>query len=176
MAGFFALFAFPLLARLTFAQTVLSTSDPKEPVGDRPYEMEWANRTEPSPPTVRFDDLTGWKIAVERGARASLQVSRGQNVWGRPVAKLRYSGDGKPESKPRILLLPPEPIGLPDDADSVEMWVFGNRWEREKRRDTPPLRIVLHFRDGSGKASDADLGNIRWKEWWLMHKKLAKGL
>ena len=165
-----------LLGRLTFAQTVLSTPDPKEPVGERPYEMVWANRTEPSPPTIRFDDLTGWTIVVERGARASLQVSRAQNVWGRPVAKLRYSGEGGSESKPRVLLLPPEPIRLPDDADSVEMWVFGNRWERENRRDTPPVHIVLHFRDGSGKASDTDLGNIRWKEWWLMHKKLASGL
>ena len=145
MAGFFALFALPLLARLTFAQTVLLSPDPKEPVGERPYEKVGANRTEPSPPTVRFDDLTGWNIVMERGARASLQVSRAQNVWGRPVGKLRYSGDGKPESKPRVLLLLPEPIRLPDDADSAEMWVFGNRWERENRRDTPWKRVSPHY-------------------------------
>ena len=103
--------------------------------------MLWADRAEPSLPTVRFDHLTGWNIKVEGGAEASLQVSRAQTVWGHPVAKLRYRGDGKAENKPRVLLLPPEPIVLPDNAESVDFWVFGNRWEFENPPDTPPLRM-----------------------------------
>ena len=115
-----ALFVLPSVGRLTFAQTVLPAPDPNEPVGERPYEMLWANRTESSPPTVRFDHLTGWKIQVEGGAEASLQPGGAQNLWGRLVAKLRYRGAGKEETKPRVLLLPAEPIRLPDDADSVD--------------------------------------------------------
>src|SRR5690349_7708260 len=83
------------------AQTILPP-DPNEPSGQRPYEMVWANRVESAAPTLRFDQLDGWKVEVKGGAQATLQVTRAQNVWNRPVARLRYRGEGKGEAKPRI--------------------------------------------------------------------------
>ena len=82
------------LAEPAGSQTILSLPDPNESIGERPYEMLWAKRTEASPPTVRFDQLAGWAMKVEGGAQATLQVSRAQNVWDRPVARLRYHGEG----------------------------------------------------------------------------------
>lgn len=149
--------------------------DPVEPAGERPYEMVWANRLEPEPPSLRFDQLDGWKIQVEGGAQATLQASRAQNVWKRPVARLRYRGAGKAEGKPRVLLLPPGPVELPGNADAVDLWVYGNRWDWENPPDTPPVRIVLRVRDGAGEARALEVDHLRWKEWWLMHKKLPAG-
>ena len=163
------------LTQLALGQALLPI-DPSEPAGERPYEMVWADRVEPAAPTIRFDRLTGWKVAVENGARATVQLSRAQNLWGRPVARLRYCGEGKPEAKPRILLVPPTAIDLPAGADSVDLWVYGNRWDWENPPGTPAVSILLHLQDGEGKVHDLHVDNMRWKEWWLMHKKLPPGL
>ncbi len=138
--------------------------------------MVWANRTEPAGPAVRFDQLTGWKLELENGAQATLQATRAQNLWNRPVGRLRYRGDGKSETKPRILLVPPQPIPLSEGADSVDIWLYGNRWGWENPPGTPPVRIALHLRDGAGNAHELHVDDVRWQEWWLMHKKLPASL
>jgi hypothetical protein len=156
------------------AQTILSP-DATEAPGERPYEMVWANRVEPAVPTVRFDQLDGWKVEVQGGAQATLQVTRAQNVWNRPVARLRYKGEGKGEAKPRVSLVPPTAVVLPENTDSVDMWLYGNRWGWENPPGTPPVRIVLHLRDDENKEHDLLVDTVRWQEWWLMHKKLPAG-
>jgi hypothetical protein len=138
--------------------------------------MVWANRVEPARPTVRFDELKGWQVAVEGGAQGTLQVSRAQNVWDRPVARLRYRGEGKADAKPRLLLIPPQPVALPADADSVDAWVYGNRWDWENPPGTPPVRIVLHLRDAADQPHEVRVDNVRWQEWWLMHMRFPAGL
>lgn len=138
--------------------------------------MIWANRTEPAAPTLRFDDLSGWKFEVDGGAQATLRVSRAQNVWDRAVARLRYRGDGKADAKPRIRLILPRPVALPENTDSVDLWVFGNRWSWENPPDTPPVNLVLRLRDGDDKPQDLQVDTVRWKEWWLLHKKLPPRL
>jgi hypothetical protein len=134
--------------------------------------MMWANRAEPAAPTIRFDQLEGWNLEVENGAQASLQITHAQNLWDRPVARLRYHGPGKSEAKPRILLIPPQPIPLPDNGDAVDVWLYGNRWDWENPPGTPPVRVVLRLRDGLGQEHDLHIENVRWQEWWLAHKKL----
>ncbi|MCS6831735.1 MAG: hypothetical protein NZ749_13970, partial [bacterium] len=132
------------------SQTVIPGMDPNERPGERPYEMVWAGRKEPAPPTLTFENLQGWRVEVEGGAEAVLQLSRAQNVWERPVAKLRYRGNGQSQSQPRIMLIPPAPVPLPSDADSVEMWVYGNRWGWENPPDTPAVQITVVVRDNAG--------------------------
>jgi hypothetical protein len=157
-------------------QTVTSQLDPSEAPGQRPYEMVWANRTEPAPPTVRFDRLEGWTVQVEGGAEATLAVTRAQNIWDRPVARLRYRGAGKSDAKPRVVVTVPQPVAIPDDADSVEMWVYGNRWDWENPPGTPAVQIVLHLRDGQNNELLFEAERVRWQEWWLTHKRLPKAL
>ena len=165
---FAVLFVFPFI---NGAQTILAP-DPKEPTGERPYEMVWAKRAEPAAPTLRFDNLAGWKLEVTNDAEATLQVTRAQNVWNRPVCRLRYRGDGKKDSKPSVALIPAEPVALPADADSVDAWLYGNRWDWENPPGTPPVEIVLYLRDADRGAEAVHLDRVRWQEWWLMHRKL----
>lgn len=158
------------------AQQVIPELDSQEKPGERPYEMVWAHRTESEPPLVRFDRLEGWKMEVQGAAQATLQASLAQNVWDRPVGRLRYQGDGKAASKPRVYLYPPEPVSVPSKANCVELWVFGNRWDWENPPDTPPVEIFLRLRDGAGQAHEVRVDRVRWKEWWLLHRRLPAGL
>lgn len=158
------------------SQEVINTFDPSEKPGSRPYEMEWARRREPFPPTLSFSHLEGWRMTTEGEARAVFQVSRAQNLWDRPVGKLRYWGSGKPDSKPRILLWPPQPIPIPPGADVVEMWVYGNRWSWENPPDTPPVQIGIHLRDHRQRIYPLLVDTLRWKEWWLLHRRLPQGM
>lgn len=172
--------ALPLCAALfgidLWGQEVLNTFPAVETPGARPYEMVWADRREAAPPTLRFDDLEGWRLEVAGGGQAMLQRSHAQNLWDRPVARLRYRGDGNSASQPRLVLVPPRPIAVPAGADAVECWLFGNRWEWENPPDTPPVRWAIEMREATGQTRKLELGPVRWKEWWLMHRRLPAGL
>ncbi|MGQ9737929.1 MAG: hypothetical protein ACUVRT_08435 [Armatimonadota bacterium] len=157
-------------------QTVIPDFDPNEKPGERPYEMVWANRKEPAPPTLTFQNLQGWRMEVHNGAEAVLQVSRAQNVWDRPVARLRYRGNGQANSAPRIVLFPPAPVAIPEGSDCVELWVYGNRWSWENPPDTPPVHIAVVVRDSTGSEHSMPVTSVEWKEWWLLHRKLPAGI
>lgn len=157
-------------------QTVVPDLDPNEKRGERPYEMVWANRREPAPPTLTFQQLQGWRMEVHNGAEAVLQVSRAQDVWDRPVAKLRYRGNGQANSAPRIVLFPPAPVAIPDAVDCVELWVYGNRWSWENPPDTPPVHLAVVIRDSAGNEYPVPVASVEWKEWWLLHRKLPAGI
>ena len=173
---FGVLFGTVLVVGEGVAQTVLTECDPAETVGERPYEMIWAGRKEPAVPLVRFGSGPAWSMKVENGAKAEWRPSRAQNIWDRPVARLRYQGDGNRNGKPNVILQAPAPIPIPADADCVELWVFGNRWDWENPPDTPPVELSAHLREGNGQLRVVPLGNVRWKEWWLVHQRLPVGL
>lgn len=157
-------------------QSVRPEPDPAEKRGERPYEMVWAHRTEPAPPTLTFDHLQGWTVEVSGGAQASLEATRAQDVWDRPVARLRYRGDGQAASQPRVTLRPPAPAPLPSDADCVEAWVYGNNWGWVVVPGTPQTRLLVRLRDAGGQTFDVPVDTIRWEEWWLLHRKLPAGM
>jgi len=161
--------------RPLIAQTIVTTLNPAEKVGERPYEMVWAKRLEPAPPLVRFDRLEGWAMRVEGGARATLELSRAQNLWGRPVARLRYAGNGEAGSGPRVILLPPQPIPLADGANALDLWIYGNRFDYEPDPSTPPVAITVRLRDASGREHSVGVG-MRWKDWFLVHRALPAGM
>jgi len=158
------------------SQTVVPELDPNETPGQRPYEMVWANRTEPAPPTLTFENLHGWRVEVSNGAEAILQVSRAQNVWNRPVAKLRYKGNGQSNSAAQVVIIPPQPVAIPAEANCVELWVYGNRWSWENPPDTPAVRMIVVLRDSTDKEHPLQVASVEWKEWWLLHRKLPTSL
>lgn len=146
--------------------------EPNEPMGQRPYELEYANRKEPASPTVTFADLHGWRMETGDGAVANFRPSRSQSIWNRSVGKLSYHGNGDQKSQPRVVLSPPTPIRIPDGSDCAEMWVYSNRWDWENPPDTPSVNIILHLRDGEGRTHRVQVNKTRWKEWWLLHRTL----
>ena len=99
---------FPKLAIVCIG--VLASAGAAQPVGVRPYELDWAGRTQDDhPPLVDFEDLGGWTVEVEN-AHASLEPSREQRIWGQFVGKVTYrvAGPG-----PKVRLRPPRPLPIP---------------------------------------------------------------
>ncbi len=164
------------LAGQVAAQTVIPELDPKEPAGSRPYEMIEAARREDHAPTLKFDHLAGWKVEVAGDTSATLQATRSQEVWHRPVARLKYQGNGKSGAEPKVYLIPPQPVAVPARASAVDLWIHGNRWDWENPPDTPPVKVSLHLRDAGCHTNRLLVDRVRWQEWWLAHQQMPTNL
>ncbi len=163
-----------LWTTLCCSQSIVTELDPGEVPGERPYEMVWAGRNEMFAPAARFDRVEQWLLETQGGAQAELRLSRAQNLWGRAVGRLRYQGDGKSNALPVITLTARLPVPVPAHADCVELWVYGNRWGWENPPDTPPVELVLKLRGAGQQPYTLSLGQVRWKEWWLLHQRLPE--
>ncbi|HZT28903.1 MAG TPA: hypothetical protein VFA33_03400 [Bryobacteraceae bacterium] len=144
--------------------------EPWQQVGQQPYEFTWTQRREDPHTLVDFEDLKGWKLELYGGARGEFHRSREQQLWGQYVGKFLYAGT-RPES--RMIARPPAPIPIPARFDSVDMWGYGNRWGHGRKDHTPPVYDVsVLIRDAAGREFKVQLADIRWKQWWLMHRKV----
>jgi hypothetical protein len=140
-----------------------------EIVGERPYEMVWAGRTNDTRlPLIDFENLEGWRVET-KDAFATFTRSREQQIWGNYVGKLIYRSAGK---EPVVTLRPPKPIPVPAPFDCVNLWLYGNNWAWEPDPTTPQVNVNVLFRDSEGRVTRVPLGHVNWKEWFLMHRRL----
>ena len=141
-----------------------------EPVGKRPYEMAWANRTaDTHPPLVDFENLDRWKTECADSV-AQLARSRAQQLWGDYVGRLVYRGTGQ---HPVVTLRPPAPIPVPGPFDCINFWIYGNNWAWMPDRSTPQVEITVLLQGRGGQPVRVSMGNVVWEEWWVMHRKLT---
>ncbi len=141
-----------------------------EVVGKRPYELDWANRNQDQhPPLVDFEDLTGWGVEC-KNAEARFERTREEQIWGRHVGKLTYRGAG---AAPEVRVLPPTPVAISNPFDAVTLWCYGNNWGWATDPSTPRVGVSALFEDASGGELSVPLGTVDWKEWFLLHKRLA---
>ncbi|GAB4136228.1 MAG: hypothetical protein Kow0040_22130 [Thermogutta sp.] len=160
--------ALPIVAVWLWMSLTAATGE--EVVGVRPYEMDWAGRTEDDHPAlIDFENPEGWTVECN-DAEASFSRTRRQQLWGRFVGTLTYRGTG---TTPRIVIRPPQPIALPDGFDCVNFWVYGNNWSWVPDPSTPPVEITLLFRTSEDQTIRVSMGTVHWREWWLMHRKLS---
>jgi len=156
------------LALVTLMFPLLAAAD--EPVGERPYEMVWAGRNEDTrPPLVDFEDLAGWTVECDE-AEASFGRSRQEQLWGEGVGTLVYRGTGP---RATVTLKPPRPIPVAAPFDCVNLWVYGNNWAWVPDPTTPQVEVRVLLRGRSGRLARVVMGRVRWKEWWLMHRRLT---
>ncbi len=141
-----------------------------ETVGKRPYELDWAKRTQDHcPPTVDFEDLAGWRVEC-RDAEAKFERTREQQIWGDYVGKLTYKGTG---SQPEVRVVPPTPIPVNHPFDAVSLWCYGNNWGWTTDPSTPRVGVTALFEDPAGQEFQVFLYTVDWKEWFLLHKRLT---
>jgi len=149
---------------------MLAAAEEPEMVGERPYEMVWANRTQDDhPPLVDFEDLAGWKVETQQ-AEARFERTREQQIWDRYVGKLTYRATG---TNPEVRILPPQPIPITAPFDAVTCWIYGNNWGYAPDPSTPPVSVAALFEDAQGEEFSVPLAYVNWEEWFLCHRRLT---
>lgn len=140
----------------------------------RPYEMEWAGRTEDDRPALcALTTGKGWRVSGEN-AEATFTRATARLLFGDGVARLRYRSLGG-KDKPRVFVRPPKPIPVTNDFDAVSCWVFGNNvFGRDP--STPSVTIDLQFIDLAGKRFSVNLGHVHHKGWYKFHGRVPHKL
>ena len=142
----------------------------EEVVGERPYEMVWAGRTQDEhPPLVDFEDLAGWTVECTDAA-AAFERSRAEQIWGRCVGRLTYRAAG---AAPEVRIRPPAPVKIAGPFDAVTCWIYGNNWAWAPDPETPQVDVAARLADGEGREFDVPLGRVDWTEWFLCHRRLS---
>jgi len=145
----------------------------EEPIGKRPYEMDWAGCTRPHHvPAVDFENLDGWKVDAKDSV-ASFERTREQQLWDKYVGKLTYRRDG---DQPVVTVRPPEPIAVPQPFDCVSFWAYGNNWAWMTDKSTPRVHIDVLLKAKDGGEISVPMTTVRWKEWWFVRHKLSPEL
>jgi len=133
-------------------------------------------------PLVDFEDLTGWTVETRKGfVTAGLYRSQEKRLWGEHVAKVvfRATGDIVPadESRRSVIIRPPEPIPIPAEFDSIDLWVYGTYYYRPGG-----FTISLQFEDNQGRLRSvildgrsgphSDVNGVFWGGWSIAHRTL----
>ncbi len=67
-----------------------ATALAQEVVGERPYEMDWAGRTEDDhPPLIDFESPGDWTVETENSI-AAFERTREQQIFGDHVGRFTY--------------------------------------------------------------------------------------
>lgn len=139
-------------------------------VGERPYEMVWANRNQDdNPPLVDFETMDGWQVWTKNTA-AKIERTREQQIWDKYVAKLTYRSTGDGE---QLAFGPPQPIKITQPFDAVTCWIYGNNWGYAPNVKTPAVSISALFLDAQNREVRVPLTWVNWEEWFLCHQRLT---
>lgn len=152
-----------------------ATPQTSEKIGVRPYEMDWAGRTEEvRPALVDFENLDGWSVEAI-GAVATFERSREEQMYGKYVGKLTYRKDAASQETPVVRVRPPKPIPIEvADFDAFSCWIVGNNWAWAPDPKTPRVRISALFQTVDGQEVPLYLETVDWREWFLCYKTISK--
>jgi hypothetical protein len=159
----------PLSAKLDKTIPAINEVERWQQVGQQPYEFSWVQREEDPRTLLDFEDLKGWSLELHDGAQGEFRRSREQQMWGHYVAKFLFAGTS---AGSRVIARPPRAIPIPGAFDSVDLWGYGNHWGWDEDKSTLADIAVL-VTDARGKEFRIELANIQWKQWWLIHRKVA---
>ena len=144
----------------------------EEKVGVRPYEMDWAGRTEEvRTPLIDFETLGDWTLQTENSF-ASFSQSREEQMYGEYVGKLVYRMADEKAGAPVVTIRLEKPLPLPEKFDAVSLWIEGNNWAWHSDPKTPQVLVSLLFQRADGSDYAVPLERVRWNEWFLVYHHL----
>ncbi len=122
-------------------------------IGEAPRDLRptWFSH----PPTVDFEDLTGWTCSFYPPGAGRFMRSRAMPLAGEHTGRLDYSC---PQDIGWALLKPPAPIVVREPFDHVQMWVCGFA------RDLGFWPVVV-LKDAAGKYRRVWMGTAYWPDW-----------
>ena len=140
--------------------------------GNRPYELDWANRAaDDRPVLLPLVSAEGWTCRAT-AATGTVSTASERVLFGDGVLHLAYR---LPNANGVLRLTPPAPVPVPPGIDTVSVWIWGNH--AYYRRD-PGVVITLaaEFLDADGKPFSVDICRVSHSDWFLAQKRLAPDL
>ncbi len=105
------------------------------------------------------DGLDGWKVS---GCGATkVEATDLTKLWGEKVARVDFDKEG-----PVLTVTPPKPLPIPEDADGLEIWLYGpvNRGQGSK----PQFSILVADAANKQRRLYSTGAGSRWAKnrWW----------
>ena len=144
--------------------------------GTRPYELEWAGRTQDDRPILlTLDDVAGWHVGGSNSV-ASLSLATERTLFSTSgVMRLVYRATGP---APIVTFAPPKPVRIDHPFDVLGIWVWGNNitgYHYDKmgaRVSTPMTTLVAVFREAGGGEFSVPFSANMHLGWFLMLQKM----
>jgi hypothetical protein len=151
---------FCLLSTLVFSEVQATTYQ------NRPPEMVQADRKQsPFPELVNFENLDGWKLETSEGILAKLTLSDESIVYGKYAAKIVVES----AKKGTLTLIPPSPIIVPTNFNSVNLWA---RYLPYQYGGGIKTNFFINLLDNSGQTYRVALGHGDWGIWEILNTRL----
>ena len=129
---------------------------------NRPYEFTWNNPDEAHAPLVDFEGLEGWTVVAPQGLKAKFERTYEKQLWGKYTAEFRCE---RAEDERRFLIRPPSPVPIPEDFDSVSLWIHR---VPEEGAAAATSRVDLVLRDARGMERVVPLAALDWPQGWFL--------
>lgn len=148
-----------LLITILFCCSVFSQSN-------RPPEMVAAGRDfSPYPVLVDFEDIDGWRLDTTGGIDADLCLTDRTIVYGKSSAEISINN----AQKGNIKLIPPQPVNLSDDFDTINIWA---RYLPYRYTLGPWITFYAILQDANGQDFKVDLKCGYFGIWELLNTRI----
>jgi len=134
--------------------------------GEKPYEIVWSGRKEPSRTQVAFDNLAGWTMSAVGDAQVGLCASIEQQLWRTKLAKFTYGGG---TTDTTVEIKPPAPISISGTFDAANIWLYGGNKDQDK-----PLQISFMLEDAAGREFVMKCNPVTASVWNIQHALLSR--
>ena len=136
-----------------------------------PYEMVESGRTaDAGPALLPLTDACGLTVEAD-GAEGRVDGATDRVLFGGGVLRLAYRATAS-NGVVRIRTTEPRPVA--PGVDTVTLWIWGHvapGYVRTKPDDVP-VDISADFLDARGEPFSVPMGNTRFANWYMLHKRL----
>ena len=135
----------------------------------RPEEIVWAGRTsDEGPMDWTMSDPSGWRVEAD-GAEAAFAADAGHALFADATCRLDYRKTGEKDG--RVDLFAPKPIDVPDDADTISVWCWGNN-SYGRPASNPAVTVHGIFLTGSGRRYIWEFVNVAHTRWCKFYVRI----
>lgn len=138
--------------------------------GNRPYEFEWANRTQDDHPALfPLTSADGWRVESTKVESVAFITTAERGLFGDSVTRLVISNAVNGAA---VKLIPPAPAKVPAPFEAMSLWAFGD-W----KYDTPPgyshVTVAADFVAADGAALSVPFEEINFPGWGMIRQNLT---
>ena len=135
-----------------------------------PRSRHLAGKSEDIKPLITFDNLDGWTMRYTSGAVVPfISRSKEEPLWSDYVLRTEFRKGDYPHHKAEVVLIPPKPIKITEDFDTVAIWRFATSYSQPR----PMLSYSIQYRDSAGKVhTTGNMGGMLENGWGIHMKPL----